>query len=299
MTRLFYVTVFLSITSLIKAQTTELLRHKIEQIVTGKNVTVGVAISGNSGKDTISVNGDRQFPLQSVFKYHIALAVLSQIDDGKFLSDQKIEIQKKDLLPGLWSPLREENPDGGSFPISKLIEYAVSLSDNVACDVLLKLIGGPNVVEDYFRKNNINGLSIKLNEEMQQSNWDLQFRNWITPKAANETLTKFCFNENQLLSQKSYDFILKVMRETKTGENRIKGLLPEGTIVAHKTGSSGTNNDGLTAAVNDIGIVFLPNGKYFFISVFVTNSKETDETNEKIIAHIAKATYDFYTTATK
>lgn len=299
MTRLFYVTVFLSITSLIKAQTTELLRHKIEQIVAGKNVTVGVAISGNSGKDTISVNGDRQFPLQSVFKYHIALAVLSQIDDGKSLSDQKIEIQKKDLLPGLWSPLREENPDGGSFPISKLIEYAVSLSDNVACDVLLKLIGGPNVVEDYFRKNNINGLSIKLNEEMQQSNWDLQFRNWITPKAANETLTKLYFNENQLLSQKSYNFILKVMRETKTGENRIKGLLPEGTIVAHKTGSSGTNNDGLTEAVNDIGIVFMPNGKYFFISVFVTNSKETDETNEKIIAHIAKATYDFYTTATK
>ena len=70
-------------------------------------------------------------------------------------------------------------------------------------------------------------------------------------------------------------------------------------IVAHKTGSSGTNKEGLTAAVNDIGIVFLPNGKHFFISVFVTNSKENAETNEKIIADIAKATYDFYTATIK
>lgn len=299
MTRLFCLTVFLSITSLIKAQTTESLRHKIEQIVAGKNVTVGVAISGNSGKDTISLNGDRQFPLQSVFKFHIALTILSQIDDGVFALDQEIEIQRKDLLPDLWSPLREENPDGGSFPISKLIEYAVSLSDNVACDALLKLVGGPNVVEDYFRKNNIRGLSIKLNEETQQSNWDLQFRNWTTPKAANETLAKFYFNENQLFSQKSYDFIWKVMKETKTGENRIKGLLPKGTIIAHKTGSSGTNNEGLTAAVNDIGIVFLPNGQHFFISVFVTNSKEDAETNEKLIADIAIATWNYFILKTK
>jgi beta-lactamase class A/beta-lactamase class A VEB len=277
---------------------TDLLRNKIEQITSGKDAIVGVSIIADDGKDTISFHGDRQFPLQSVFKYHIALTMLSQIDNGKFLPDQKIEIQKKDLLPGLWSPLREENPDGGSFPISKLMEYAVSLSDNVACDVLLRLLGGPGVVEDYFRKNNINDLSIKLNEEQQQSDWDLQFQNHITPKAANETLAKFYFNAYQLLSPKSHDFIWKAMRETKTGENRIKGLLPEGTVVAHKTGSSGTNKEGLTAAVNDIGIVFLPNGKYFFISVFVTNSKENEETNEKIIADIAKATYDFYANTT-
>jgi beta-lactamase class A len=48
--------------------------------------------------------------------------------------------------------------------------------------------------------------------------------------------------------------------------------------------------------VNDIGIVFLPNGKHFFISVFVTNSKENADTNEKIIADVAKATWDYFKT---
>ena len=281
------------------AQTTDVLRQKIKQIVSTKNAIVGVSIIGNDGKDTISLNGEKHYPMQSVFKFHIALAVLSQIDKGKFSLDQKIEIQKKDLIPNLYSPIREDYPNGATLPISKILEYTVSSSDNVGCEVLLRLIGGPKIVEDYFVKNHIKDVSIEVNEEQQQADWDLQFKNWTTPKAANETLAKFYNDKKKLLSQKSYDFIWKIMRETETGVNRLKGRLPKGTIVAHKTGSSGANKDGLTAAVNDIGIVFMPNGKYFFISVFVTDSKENADTNEKIIADIAKETWKYFTAKKK
>lgn len=285
---------FLFIACQISAQTTDSLRQQIEKIVSTKNAIVGVSIIGNHEKDTISLNGEKHFPLQSVFKFHIALAVLSQIDKGKLKLHQKIKIEKKDLLPDLYSPIREAYPNGAILPISKILEYTVSLSDNVGCDVLLKLIGGPKVVEDYFVEHQIKDLSIKLNEEQQQANWDLQFQNWTTPAAGNEVLAKFYYNKNKLLSQKTYDFIWKVMRATETGVNRLKGQLPKGTIVAHKTGSSGTNKEGLTAAVNDIGMVFLPNGDYFFISVFVTDSKENAATNEKIIADIAKVAWDYF-----
>jgi len=85
------------------------------------------------------------------------------------------------------------------------------------------------------------------------------------------------------------------MRETSTGPERLKGQLPEGTVVAHKTGYSGAHKTtGVYAAVNDIGIVSLPNGKYFYISVFVTDSKEDFDTNEKIIADIARAAWDHF-----
>jgi beta-lactamase class A len=67
----------------------------------------------------------------------------------------------------------------------------------------------------------------------------------------------------------------------------------------YKSRTSGTNKTtGITAAVNDIGIIFLPNGQHFFISVFVTNSKENAATNEKIIADIAKVTWDYFMTKT-
>lgn len=289
----------LIISSDINAQTTDSLRKKIQQIVSTKNALVGVSIIGNEEKDTISLNDEEHYPMQSVFKFHIALAVLSQIDKKKFSLDQKIKILKKDLLLDLYSPLRDDYPNGASLPLSKIIRYTVSSSDNVGCDLLLRLIGGPKVVEAYFIKNHIKDISIKINEEVMQQNWDLQFQNWTTPKAANVTLAKFYYNKEKLLSKKSYDFIWKIMRETETGKDRLKGKLPKNTIVAHKTGSSGSNKAGLTAAVNDIGIVFLPNGKHFFISVFVTNSKENAETNEKIIADIAKASWDFFTSKKK
>ena len=301
MNKIFQITVLLLtlISFRASAQTTDSLRQKIQQIISAKKAIVGVSIVGNNGKDTLSVNGERHYPMQSVFKFHIALAVLSQIDKGKFSLDQKIEILKKDLLPGLYSPIRNKYPNGATLTISEILEYTVSASDNVGCDLLLRLIGGPKVVEEYFIKNNFKNVSIKFNEEQQQGNWDLQFQNWTTPKAANEILASFYYNTKKLLSQKSYDFIWKTMKETETGKGRLKGQLPEGTIVAHKTGTSGTNKDGLTAAVNDIGIVFLPGGRHFFISVFVTDSKEDAATNEKIIADISKAAWDYFTSKKK
>ncbi len=301
MTKLFYLTaiVFLFITNQTFAQSKTDLRQKIQQIVSSKNAVVGVSIADNRGKEILYVNGDKHFPLQSVFKFHIALFMLSEIDKGRFTLDQKIEIQKKDLLPDLYSPIRDKYPDGATLTIAEILQYTVSQSDNVGCDVLLRLLGGPQAVENYFVKNKFQDVSIKINEETQQANWDLQFQNWTTPKAANKVLSAFYDNRKKLLSKSSYDFIWKTMRETSTGTKRLKGQLPENTIVAHKTGTSGVNKKtGISAAVNDIGIVFLPNGKHFFISVFVTDSKEDDAANEKIIADIAKATWDYFASKT-
>ncbi len=297
MRRLFFATIllFLSSSTNTVAQTNTTLQQQVQAIVSGKNALVGVEIVGPDGKAIVSLNSEQHYPMQSVFKFHIALVVLSEIDKGKLALDQPIKIQKEELLPGLYSPLREKYPNGGTLPLSKILSYTVSLSDNVGCDVLLRLVGGPNVVEDYFKKNIGHAISIKLNEEQQQGNWDLQFQNWTTPQAANETLASFYYNKPQLLSKKSHDFLWQLMRETETGPRRIKGLLPKNTVVAHKTGTSGVNKKGMMAAVNDIGVVFLPNGKPFFISVFVTNTTENEATNEKIIAAIAKAAWDHFT----
>ncbi len=300
MTRLLQITtLFLLLTGFHNSYNrTDLLRNKIKQIISDKHAIVGASIIGNNGMDTISFHGDRRFPMQSVFKFHISLAVLSEIDNGKLSLDQKIEISKDELLPeDFWSPLRDENPNGGSFTIKRLIQYAVSQSDNTACDVLIKLIGSPKTVEEYFKKNTIQDIAITFNEKDMQAKWENMFQNWTTPITASQTLKMFYQNENKLLSQESYDFIWKTMKETTTGKKRLKGQLPAETVVAHKTGWSGTNKEtGITAALNNIGIVFLPNGGHFIISVFVTESKENFETNEKIISDIAKAAYDFYTT---
>ncbi|MEZ5428483.1 MAG: class A beta-lactamase, subclass A2 [Pyrinomonadaceae bacterium] len=281
------------------AQSKEALRQKIKQIIATKKATVGVSIVGAGGREEVSVNGNRHFPMQSVFKFHIALKMLSEIDKGNFSLDQKIEIQKKDYFE-TYSPIRDKYPEGVTLTISEILEYMVSASDNVGCDVLLGLLGGPQTVEKYFVKNKFKDLSIKVTERQTHAERDLQYQNWTTPKAANKVLKAFYDNKKERLSAKSYAFLWKLLRETSTGNNRLKGQLPENTVVAHKPGTSGVDpSTGIRAAVNDIGIVFLPNGKHFFISVFVTDSKENLETEEKIIADIANSAWDYFSTKTK
>ena len=292
--------ILLLISSQAYTQAIDSLRQNIKQIAASTNAVVGVSIVGNNGEDTIAVNAERHFPMQSVFKFHIAVTMLSEIDKGNFSLDQKIKIQKKDLVPGTYSPIREKYPEGTTLTIAEILKYMVSQSDNIGCDILLRLLGGPQVVENYFLNNKFKDISIKINEEVMQNNWDLQFQNWTTPNAANQVLESFYSNSQKLLSQKSHDFIWKIMRETATGLDQLKGKLPEGTVVAHKTGWSGRNKTtGITAAVNDVGIVFLPTGQHFFISVFITNSKEDKTTNAKIIADIAKAAWDYFMITTK
>ena len=278
------------------SQEFETLRLNIEFIINSNNATVGVAINWVEVRDTLSINGQRHFPMQSVFKFPIALTVLSEIDKGNLSYDQKIEIKKSELLPGLWSPIREKYPEGGTLTIAEILEYTVALSDNVGCDVLLKLLGKPQAVENYFSSLGFQDISVKINEETMQGNWDLQFLNWTTPKEANRILATFYENKDRLLSKESHDFVWDVMKGTKTGENRLRGQLPKETVVAHKTGWSGAHREtGITAAVNNIGIVFLPDRKYFTISVFVTESAESLEANEKIIADISKVIWDYFT----
>jgi beta-lactamase class A len=279
---------------LTQAQSLDALKNQLASITADKSATVGVAIKGWNG-DTLSIHGDQPFPMQSVFKYHIGVVMLAHIDQGKFKLNQKVKVDEKELLPGLYSPLRDKNPQGGTFTIAQLIEYAISVSDNVACDVLLCLLGGPEVVEAYFHQLAIKDISIKINEEVMQGNWNMQYKNWTTPKATNEALQLLYENKRPILSKKSHAYLWKVMRNTSTGKMRLKGQLPKGTVVAHKTGWSGKNKElGVTAAVNDIGIVFLNKKQYFYISVFVTDSREDNETNEKIIADVCKAVWDYF-----
>ena len=214
-----------------------------------------------------------------------------------FLGFHEFEIKKEDLLtPDIYSPIRDTYPNGTTLTIAQILEYTVSMSDNVGCDMLLKLLGGPSSVEKYFHEKGFKDISIKINEETMQSDWNSQFQNWTTPLEANKILKAFYENKNAYLSPESHQFIWNILKNTSTGAHRLKGLLPAGTTVAHKTGWSGQNKQtGITAAVNNIGIIFLPNGEPLYISVFVTESIEDFDANERIIAEIAEMAWNYYT----
>ena len=111
---------FLFTCASVKSQSLESIRPRIAQILENKSATVGVAIQGSKAQDTLSINGDKHLPMQSVFKFHLALAVMHQVDQGKLRLNQLISIDQ-DLINSyqhLWSPLRKRISEWGEDQLS-------------------------------------------------------------------------------------------------------------------------------------------------------------------------------------
>ncbi|WP_245950784.1 class A beta-lactamase [Chitinophaga dinghuensis] len=244
--------------------------------------------------DTISFNRDLRLPMQSVYKFPISMAVLDQVDKGRLTLHQPIKIEKADLTTDGVSPLRDKYPNGGvSLTIDELLDYNIRSSDGSACDILLKVLGGPAAANKYIHQLGIKDINIATTEEaqVQQNDAKTQYKNWCTPSAMTLLLEKFYLKP--LLSDSSKRYLYHLMATSGPGKRRLKAQLPAGTEIAHKTGTSWTI-EGITAATNDAGIITLPNGKHVAITVFVSDAKASEAEREGTIAAIAKAVWDAY-----
>lgn len=276
------------------AQSIDNLRNEINEIISSKNLTAGISIRGIENKDTLSINGNLSMPMMSVFKFHIALAVLNEVDKGNLKLNQKIFIKKEELLPNTWSPIREEFPEGNmELTLDELLRYTVSHSDNNGCDILLRMIGGTETVQKFINAQGVKDFTIQVNEE-EMSTWENLYLNTTTPLATTELLEKFY--KGKILKKATTKYLYQIMVETSRGLTWMKAGLPEGTELAHRTGISSTNDSGLRVAMNDVGIVKLPNGKHFILSIYLKEITEDREITEKILADLAKVTWNYFIT---
>ena len=274
------------------AQNINELRKELNQIIATKNATVGISVKGIEDKDTLSINGDKLMPMMSVFKFHIALAVLNEVDKGKLALKQKIFIKIEDLKEDTWSPIREEFPNGNmDLTLDQLLRYTVSHSDNNGCDILLKLIGGTEIVQKFINQQGIKNFKIKVNEQEMRT-WENLYINTTTPIATTDLLEKFY--KGKILKKKSTNYLYQLMVECSRGITWMKAGLPAGTELAHRTGISGTNNDNLRVAMNDIGIIKLPNGKHLTLAIYLKDITETRENTEKLIADITRSVWNYF-----
>ena len=274
-------------TSKITTKQNNSLKDSIYHYIQTIDANIGVAILHIENSDTITLNNNYKYPMQSVYKLPLCLALLSEIEKGKFSLNQKTHVAKYDLPSNTWSPLRDSFPNGNiDLSIAELINYTICKSDNNTCDILFKLLGGTQVAEKYIQSIGYKHINIKTTEaEMRMGDDSIAYTNWCYPTEINQLLVNI-FNGKHL-NKANTEFLIKTLTETSTGPNRLKGLLQKDIIVAHKTGS-GKN------IVNDVGIINLPNGNHIAISVFIDNAKIEYEDAEKVIANISKMVVDFY-----
>ncbi|HXD30433.1 MAG TPA: class A beta-lactamase [Pyrinomonadaceae bacterium] len=254
--------------------------------------SVGAAVVVLETGAHAEMNADGHFPMQSVYKVPIVMAVLERVDKGSLRLDQKVKLNAADLPPSkVHSPIRDKNPQGITLPLRALLRAAIVESDGGASDALLGLLS-PKEVNEYLRRIGVQDIMVMNTEKELASDSQVQYRNWATAAAAVNLLR--VLQQGKSLSPSSRKLLLSWMTTTQTGARRIRALLPKGTVVADKTGTSGTEA-GLTAATNDIALVTLPNGQHMAIAVFVADSRSDQAVREGVIAKLARASWDCFT----
>lgn len=270
------------------------LQNSLAEFVSDKDASIGIAVIVDS-KDTLSVNGDKSFPMLSTYKFPIALTCGDFYRRNNLSPDLKIAVLPEYLHIDTYSPMTEKllassriSTDTLMLRTDTLLAYMLQQSDNNASDILLRTVNGPVSVDEYMNRLGINDINIKNSEYDMHINNSLCYENSSTPLSMACLLDKFDNEFND-----PFSILIKRLMETcETGNNRLaKPFAQSNVVIGHKTGTGFMLSNGRMMAVNDVGYVHLANGHHYTIAVFIENSGYDLERNEEIIAEISQIVF--------
>lgn len=258
----------------------------VEKIAVDAGADIGVAFAGTA---TYWQNSSRKYPLLSVFKLHVAAAVLDKAGRENIALDTELRIAPEELKEDLYSPmLRKYGVRELHLPLRELLYYMVAESDNNACDILIGWLGGTENIETYVHRLGLSQTEIKATETEMNRDVMLQCAN-RAPLSEIIRLLQL-IDGGKLFAPELHRELLAIMVKTSTGTDKIKKYLPSSVSVAHKTGSSSRLSDGRKIADNDVAIIKY-DGKTYYLAVMVSDSYLSDKENAEKIASIASLVY--------
>ena len=267
------------------------LAHRLKAICDRADGIVALSVVHIESGKSISINGKSKLALYSVFKLPVAIAVLKEIEENRLKLDQKVHVTPSELVPGTpWNDALWQKPVYRT--VAELIEFSIARSDNTSTDKLLQLVGGARAVDERIRSLGFQNLDI-------HSSTAEYLKTRANPNTgAADDLTQLLaqLHEGKILQSSQQNLLIGFMQRANTGLRRLRGDLPAGTLVADKTGS-GEPDEATRApkATNDVGLIRLPSGRgNLAIAVLVNNSRLNHASQEKLIADIARAAYDFF-----
>lgn len=273
------------------------------------------------------VGPDEPIPLMSVVKLPTAIAVLDGVDKGRWSLDTPITLLPHDMHPRGF--LGDRYPRGGG-PVSlyKLLRLMLIFSDNSAADALMRLVGGPQSVTDWLERHDIHDLRVDRTERDLGDDWygltpgsdtlgsseEIRELRAQVPEAVHDSAAVAMLRDprdtgtatacvrvleqlwrGKLLSPAMTDTLKSLLARCRTAPHRLPGMLPKGTPVARKTGTGGTAG-AITVAVNDVGVIHLPNGEDVAIAVLVGEPRVHIDRADRLIARVARTVYDAWNT---
>lgn len=268
------------------------IEDALKDYAVGKDARIGIAVIIN-GNDTVSVNGERDFPMMSVSKFPLALTIAHWIDAHGMSLNDSITFSEAALHENTYSPmLKKYGKSRNIMSIRELLEWSLVDSDNNAADILLNYIGGTSGATSIMRQIGLSDdIVIGASEDDMHRDPYLSYLNRTTPLAMAQLFDRFN-SEIRKMSQ-TYSDISAMLEQCHTGLDRLaEPLLTTNVTIGHKTGTGFPTPEGRISAINDCGYVNMPNGMRYSIAVFVADSGYDMAATSAIIADISKIVWE-------
>ncbi len=282
---------------------------------------VGVYVHHIESGMATGVDEDTPYGMASTYKVPILVELMTRVDAGDLSLDDRVAVQAEDqhigsgLISALWAP-------GIEMSLRNVATFMIILSDNSATDILIDRLGADRITARTralgFQNIRVDRTTLELildyqgvdyepvaNATLQEINRHSRgnrpdpadipavreaFYDGDKDKASARDMTELLvmIAEGTAVSRESSDVIMEILSRTQTGANRLRGLLPPGYRISHKTGTIGR-------IVNDVGVITMPGDLgSFAISVFTLGDEPDTEAGERVIAEIARTAYDFF-----
>lgn len=294
---------------------------------------IGIAVRDVERDRLIHYNGERLLPQQSLSKLWVALAALQKVDTGELDLTESVSVLLSDLTV-FHQPIRKIVLARGAFHTNyaDLLRRAITESDNTANDMLLKRVGGPPGVRNSLISAGLDGIKFGPGEREMQSalaglEWDPSFsigkRFFEARKAVPAAQRKVIFDEyvadpvdgatpnaialalaklakGELLQPETTALMLGLLDDVKSGPNRLKGGVPSGWSIGHKTGTGqvldivppGVIGD--QTGYNDVGILTAPDGHRYAVVVLIGRTATPVPERMELMHRIVTATVAYH-----
>ena len=298
----------------------EALQKRLDELAASYREPVGIAVADTSEGWMAQVAGDDAFPQQSVSKLWVAMTTMDALDQGKLSLDQGVFLGPQDRSVFFQPISHKIGATGYATTLRDLVRRALIESDNAANDKLLAEVGGVDAVADMLARKNLTGIRMGADEKNLQAKiagltWspemgiggnfkDARARlpdsvrdaamhaylenplDGATPAGLATALV--ALKRGELLSQESTDTFLATMSEARTGPRRLKGGLPSGWSIAHKTGT-GQDWRGGSIGINDVAVFTAPDGRSYAVVVLMKRTTKPVPARLAFMQQVSKA----------
>ena len=280
---------------------------ELERLADATGGIVGISATQLATGRHIGYREGEPFPTASVIKLPLLVTLYEDAIAGRIDLAERATYRGETKVAG--SGVLQYLDDGLNPTLRDLSILMMSVSDNTATDLLFDRVGKGRIEETMDRLG-LSSIRAPFDiREMLMELVDMDHskpggydelrrllrlssgsggRSMIPEQADRSTPADMCrllelVETRAILNADACDAIVELMKRIQSGA-RIPGLLPKGTLVAHKTGS-------YRRLRNDAGIVYAPNGPYV-VALFARELPRDNIEDDEALARISLAIFE-------